>query len=377
MNSTSFTERSNGKPINGMLYLVWIALFLISMPGCTPASESEDLIPAVETKLPATSTVESSVTPLTNTATPDPTNTPYPASTPQDPTITVCLSGCDYQTVQAAIDNPGTISGDVIRIMDDVHTEAGIIVSKNITIQGISQEKSIIQAHEQAKEATDRVFLIVEGVKVTVRDLIIQKGFPTQTPYTGGGILNYGDLTVENCLISKNRAGDAGGIQNRGNLVVINSIISHNYADGFGDPGMECGKGGGIVNAFQSSLTIYNSSITSNVAVGKGGGLHVACEGNATLINTIISENKSTRNGGGVFLKGTLTLIDSQITRNSTPADGGGVIIYGVLNYINSAINNNKAGGNCIIWGDDSYRGIGEVGIAENERRPDNNCHLK
>ncbi len=189
--------------------------------------------------------------------------------------------------------------------------------------------------------------------------------------------MNYGDLTVENCLISKNRAGDAGGIQNRGNLVVINSIISHNYADGFGDPGMECGKGGGIVNAFQSSLTIYNSSITSNVAAGKGGGLHVACEGNATLINTIISENKSTRNGGGVFLKGTLTLIDSQITRNSTPADGGGVIIYGVLNYINSAINNNKAGGNCIIWGDDSYRGIGEVGIAENERIPDNNCHLK
>ncbi len=377
MNSTSFTERSNGKSINGMLYLVWIALFLISMPGCTPASESEDLIPAVETKLPATSTVESSVTPLTNTATPNPTNTPYPASTPQDPTITVCLSGCDYQTVQAAIDNPGTISGDVIRIMDDVHTEAGIIVSKNITIQGISQEISIIQAHEQAREATDRVFLIVEGVKVTVRDLIIQKGFPTQTPYTGGGILNYGDLTVENCLISKNRAGDAGGIQNRGNLVVINSIISHNYADGFGDPGMECGKGGGIVNAFQSSLTIYNSSITSNVAAGKGGGLHVACEGNATLINTIISENKSTRNGGGVFLKGTLTLIDSQITRNSTPADGGGIIVYGTLNYINSIISGNLSGGNCIIWGDDSYRGQGKMGIEKNTLVPENNCHFK
>jgi len=377
MNSTSFSERSNGNSINGIIYLVWIALFLISMIGCTPTSESEDLIPAIETKLPATSTVEPSVTPLTNTATLDPTNTPYPASTPQDPTITVCLSGCDYQTVQAAIDNPGTISGDVVRIMDDVHTEAGIIVSKNITIQGISQEKSIIQAHEQAKEATDRVFLIVEGVKVTVRDLIIQKGFPTQTPYTGGGILNYGELTVENCLISKNRAGDAGGIQNRGNLVVINSIISHNYADGFGDPGMECGKGGGIVNAFQSSLIIYNSSITSNVAAGKGGGLHVACEGNATLINSIISENKSTRNGGGVFLKGTLTLIDSQVTRNSTPADGGGIIVYGTLNYINSIIGGNISGGNCIIWGDDSYRGMGEVGIAENERIPDNNCHLK
>jgi len=355
----------------------WLILSLIYLllSGCSPVRE--DLTPVVETKLTSTSTIEPSVTPLPDTATPGPTNTPYPASTPQDSTITVCQTGCDYQTVQAAIDNPGTINGDVIRILDDVHTEAGIIVSKNITIQGISQEKSIIQAHEQAKEATDRVFLIAEGVKVTIRDLIIQKGFPTQTPYTGGGILNFGDLIVENCLIHKNRAGDAGGIQNRGNLVVINSIISHNYADGIGDPGMECGKGGGIVNAFQKTLAVYNSSITSNIAAGKGGGLHVACEGNATLINTIISENKSTRNGGGVFLKGTMTLIDSQITRNSTSADGGGVIIYGVLNYTNSAINNNTSGGNCIIWGDDSYRGMGEVGITENEWIPDNNCHLK
>jgi hypothetical protein len=159
--------------------------------------------------------------------------------------------------------------------------------------------------------------------------------------------------------------------------VVINSTISHNFADGIGDPGMECGKGGGIVNAFQKTLFVYNSMISNNIAAGKGGGLHVACEGFATLANTIISENKATRNGGGVFLKGTLTLIDSQITRNSTSADGGGVIIYGVLHYYDSAISNNTTGGNCIIWGDESYKGKGEVGITENNRIPDNNCHFK
>jgi hypothetical protein len=377
MKSILYTERSRGIDIKIALSLFRIAFCVVIFSGCRAVPESEDPSRAAETRIPASLTAEPLNTLLPDTAAPDPTNTPYPASTPQDPTITVCLSGCDYQTVQAAIDNPGTTNGDVIRIMDEVHTEAGIVISKSITIQGASQERSIIQAHEQAEESTDRVFLIEEGVIVTIRDLIIQKGFPTQTPYTGGGILNYGELTVENCLIQKNRAGDAGGIQNRGNLLVINSTISHNYADGVGDPGMECGKGGGIVNAFRSTLTIYNSLITSNVAAGKAGGLHVACEGNATLVNTIISENKSTTNGGGVFLKGTLTLIDSQITRNSTPADGGGVIIYGVLNYINSAINNNVSGGNCIIWGDESYRGMGEVGIAENKLIPDNNCHLK
>ncbi|HDD54883.1 MAG TPA: hypothetical protein ENG59_01400, partial [Chloroflexi bacterium] len=85
---------------------------------------------------------------------------------------------------------------------------------------------------------------------------------------------------------------------------------------------MECGKGGGVVNAFQNTLAIYNSTITINGAAGKAGGLHVTCEGNATLVNTIISDNRAGRNGGGVFLKGTLILINSQITKNSTPADG-------------------------------------------------------
>ncbi len=371
------TTSSIATSLKMILCSAWIVLVIWSLTGCAPVVDTRSLVQLVETGASSTSTAAPSVSSMPDTALPDPTNTPYPASTPQDPNITVCHSGCDFLTVQEAIDDPGTTSSDIIRIMDDIHTEGGIIVSKNITIQGISQERSIIQAHEQAGEANERVFLVEDGVKVTIRDLIIQKGFPTQTPYTGGGILNFGDLTIENCLIRNNRAGDAGGIQNRGVLVVINSTISNNFADGIGDPGMECGKGGGIVNAFQHTLTVYNSTISSNEAVGKAGGLHVACEGSATLVNTIISENRSGTNGGGVFLKGTLTLIDSIITRNSTPADGGGVIIYGVLNYYDSVISNNTSGGNCIIWGDDSYRGKGEVGIAENLRVPDNNCHFK
>ena len=377
MKLTATTRMSNRDSTHMIIGLIWIMVFLAPLAGCVPPSDSADEFTAVETKPPESSTPEPSATPIPDTATPEPTNTPYPTSPPQEPSITVCLSGCDYTTVQAAIDSPGTADGDVIRIMDEIHTEAGIIVSKSVTIQGSTLERSIIQAHEKAGEAADRVFTVMEGVNAMIRDLIIQKGFPTQTPYTGGGILNYGDLTVENCLIRKNQAGDGGGIQNRGNLVIINSTISHNTADGIGDPGMECGKGGGVVNAFQNTLAIYNSRIASNTAAGKAGGLHVACEGYATLVNTIITENKAGRNGGGVFLKGTLTLIDSQITRNSTREDGGGVIIYGLLNYYNSAIRDNLAGGNCIIWGDDSYRGKGEIGNSENTRLPDNNCHFK
>jgi predicted outer membrane repeat protein len=370
-----FLIRNN---LAGPILITLICIFVLLLPSCTVSPDVVSGSPSVNTNTPAaTETTIAPVTPTASTVPLLPTNTPYPTSQPQAATISVCASGCDFQTIQAAIDNSGTRDGAIIGIQDEVHTEAGIVVSKSLTIQGSGPEMTIVQAHERASQATDRVFTVSENTKVTFRDLVIQNGYPTETPYVGGGILNFGELSLENCLIRKNKAGDASGIQNRGTMMIINSTLSHNSTDGIGDPGMECGKGGGLVNAFQATLIVHNSLITNNSAEGKGGGLHIACEGNATIINTEISQNKATRNGGGIFLKGTLTLIDSQVTRNGTPADGGGVIVYGKLNYIDSIISGNLSGGNCIIWGDDSYRGKGEMGIENNTIVPDNNCHFK
>jgi predicted outer membrane repeat protein len=354
-----------------------IFVLMICLAGCN--SPLETPTPSLEFSAtdPPELVAQPTETSIPATLTPSPTNTPYPTSSPQPPTITVCSTGCDFQTVQAAIDHPTTLDGDIIGVLDEVHTEAGILVSKNLTIQGIGPENTIVQAHEIASEASQRVFRIPENVQVTLRDMTIQKGYPTEAPFSGGGILNQGNLTIENCRVQNNKAADGGGVWNHGTLLIINSIISHNYADGAGDPWMECGTGGGINNRFQSTLTIHNSVIKANVAEGKGGGLHIACEGTATIANSEISENKSTKNGGGIFLKGSLTLIDSQVTHNSTPADGGGVIVYGILNYYESAITGNHAGGNCIIWGDDSYKGQGEVAVESNSTIPLNNCHLK
>lgn len=355
----------------------FFSLILLIIAGCT--STSKTMIPSqtVPSTEPSIVAIQSTETFLPQTVTPHPTNTPYPTSAPQPLTISVCSSGCDFKTVQEAIDHPATTNGDIIGILDEVHTEAGILVTKNLTIQGSSPEMSIIQAHEKKGQATQRVFTIPENVQVTLRDMTIQKGYPQQSPFSGGGVLNEGNVTIENCWIQKNRAADGGGVWNHGTMLIINSTIANNYADGAGDPWMECGTGGGINNRFQSTLIVHNSLIKSNVAEGKGGGLHIACEGNATITNSEISENKSIKNGGGVFLKGTLTLIDSIITRNSTRADGGGVIIYGELNYYESAITGNLTGGNCIIWGDDSYKGKGELAIESNTTIPKNNCHFK
>ena len=61
-------------------------------------------------------------------------------------TVTVCAAGCDFMTVQDAIDDPDTIAGFVINITDAIHTEGGILVNKDLTIQGQGAENTIVQA---------------------------------------------------------------------------------------------------------------------------------------------------------------------------------------------------------------------------------------
>lgn len=82
-------------------------------------------------------------TPILPTATPmPPTPTPLPA------TDTVCAAGCDSTTIQAAIDNAGTTNGAIIEITDPIHTEAGIVVNKDVTIRGLGSDDTIVQAHD-------------------------------------------------------------------------------------------------------------------------------------------------------------------------------------------------------------------------------------
>ena len=68
-------------------------------------------------------------------ASPPPTGPVAPPSIPV-PDVTVCADGCDFTTIRAALDVASTIPGSVIGVRDTVHTEAGIVVDKNVTIQG-------------------------------------------------------------------------------------------------------------------------------------------------------------------------------------------------------------------------------------------------
>jgi len=261
--------------------------------------------------------------------------------------VTVCAAGCDFMTIQDAIDDSGISAGDVINITDAVHTESDILVNKDVTIQGQGADSTIVQAHADVDDATERVFFIANGSVVTIRGLTIRHGNPSSEPQSGGGIRNEGELMVEESIISHNRGSAGGGIFNDGRLTLVNCSINSNTARGGGGY-YECPTGGGIKN-LAGVATLINSTVSNNTARKKGGGLHIACHGTLELINSTISGNSTTNDGGGVYLDGVGEFTNSTIVDNSAH-NGGGVyvdgsaevgVVRGLLNYTNTIIADN------------------------------------
>jgi hypothetical protein len=369
-------------------------------PTETPASTATP----TSTPVPPTETPVSTATP---TATPvPPTSTPVPPTpTPSPATDTVCASGCDFSTIQAAIDDASTEAGAIIEVTDPIHTEANIVVNKDVTIRGLGAAKTIVQAYETLNEAPNRVFFVPEGATVNIRDMTIRHGNPppnVEDWRCGGGIANKGTLTVENCVVTHNTANDGGGIwSSNGTLAVVNCTISHNVADRMsidseGDTPSAtafsaCGSGGGIKLSAGGTLTLINSTVSNNEAKSHGGGVFVACETVATIINSTISGNLATTWGGGLLSKNEIHLVNCTVANNRAKAicaegqlaercpkgkGGGGVYVRATLHFTNTIIAGNSSG-NCVLAPPGEYGMIdsGQIGANVNNLVGDGSCN--
>jgi TolB protein len=342
------------------------------------------------TPVPPTATPVPTNTPPEPSATPTPTGTPIPPTptplgptpTPQPATHTVCAQGCDYTTLQDAIDDVAVDAGAVIQVMDPMHTEAGVVVNKDVTIRGLGAGETTVQGHEEsAKEAPERVFLVERGRNVVLADMTIRHGKPSVSDEHGGGIKNSGTLTVRDCTVRYNVADGGGGLVNYGTLTLVNSTVSNNTAEGVArPPGIWCGGGGGI-KCGKGTLTVINSTISGNRAGirerGWGGGVHVGCGCEAEFVNSTISGNKSVSDSGGVRVRGTLKLVNCTITDNTAKGEGGGLYVVGQLDYMNSIMANNRGkGGDCVV--DSSYgftfQGEGSTGMSSRSLVGSGNC---
>jgi predicted outer membrane repeat protein len=164
---------------------------------------------------------------------------------------------------------------------------------------------------------------------VQINNVTIRFGrTPSLPAHDGGGIRNYGALTLNNSTVSYNTApadsGRGGGIYSRsiGTLTLNDSTVSHNSAGG---------DGGGIYNAgVGAALALDDSVVSNNTAEGDGGGIYnhsgtVRLEDSTVADNDADSDHDLSGNGGGISNHGatTVELIRSTVADNSATYGGG------------------------------------------------------
>ncbi len=120
--------------------------------------------------------------------------------------------------------------------------------------------------------------------------------------FGGGGVSNYGTLTLTNSTVSGNSASYGGGVSNYGTLTLTNSTVSGNSSSG-------------VSNSFFGTLTLTNSTVSGNSGATRGGGVNNF--GTLTLTNSTVSGNTARNVGGGLFNYGQTTLAFSLVSGNT------------------------------------------------------------
>jgi hypothetical protein len=155
-----------------------------------------------------------------------------------------------------------------------------------------------------------RVFQVDGLVTASISGVTITGG--NSGYYNGGGVNNYGSLTLTNCTVSGNSGGlFGGGVQNSGSLALTNCTVSGNSAS----------LGGGLSTNYGGTATLTNCTVSGNSA-RYGGGL-VNYYGSLALTNCTVSGNSATYSGGGggVFSSGNTTTLGNTIVAGNGNKD--------------------------------------------------------
>ena len=224
-------------------------------------------------------------------------------------------------------------AGSLRQAISDANAFAGadtIIFSASGTITLFTTLPTITDADGLTIDGTGQTLTISGNNAVRVMEV----GFSTS-------------LTLNNLTIANGSApGDhGGGIHNFGTLTVTNSSFSGNSTSG----GFYGGYGGGISN--EGTSTITNSTFTGNSAVGGYGGGVYSNGFPLTITNSTFSGNNANVGlGGAIFTSGGTLITNSTFSGNSA-SSGTGAGVYsnnvGGATLRNTIVANSVGAANC------------------------------
>jgi len=243
-------------------------------------------------------------------------------------TWTVCSSGCDFTSIQSAVD--AASGGDTIELGPETFEEH-VVVANALTIRGAGPDSTVVDGN-----GSGTVFHTDLPGPILLADMSIQNGATGVAARqvqidnciirgnTASGVYLWGSGgTITDSLITQNTGTSGGGVHfrsvNEGSLTITRSIISRNSASGFGG-GVSSYLGPGN---WGPELVIDSTLITGNSAAEGGG---ISCElCTAVISNSTVSGNTAARSGGGIFAVTTgLTVYNSTIAGNQGEGIGVG-----------------------------------------------------
>jgi predicted outer membrane repeat protein len=183
-----------------------------------------------------------------------------------------------------------------------------------LTVTGNNADRVFVVGYDYSQNLALKV--AISGLTVTGGSAVVSnKNY-------GGGLLNFGTLTLSNVTFSANAAGSSGGgaIYNDGAVTVTGATFSNNTV-------INGGPGGAIQNTSSATLTVNACSFTGNTATGGASGAAIASSGTLTVTASTFTGNTADSNGGGIYnsAEGTLTVTTTTFASNTAGSDGGGV----------------------------------------------------
>ena len=275
-------------------------------------------------------------------------------------TLTVCLSGCNFNTIQAAVtsaladgNTSDTISvaagnyPEVVTINGSSLTNDKAIVINGAGEGGATACNATVDTCVGGSVQNGPVFTVTTGshLSATLQNLTVQNGHsPDTTTIVGGMSLNSssGRVSIDNVAVINNTGCETGGVEtgpDGSGIFLNNAIIS-------GNTGTDCGTGfggsAGVVGGFYgdpgrlTNVTISNNRSTPLGCSGVGGIELRADQGFASqLSDAVVSNNTVAITGclgstleatGGVASSGFAELTDVLISGNSASSAEGPTI---------------------------------------------------
>jgi hypothetical protein len=218
----------------------------------------------------------------------------------------------------------------------DLNLSSPLSGSPVIAILGAGAANTIIDGNQ-----IDHVFTVEMDRTATISGVTIRRGHIVGglgLGGSGGGIQNWGNLTLSLAIVSGNSAEVVGGgLSNYSVASLDRTTVSGNTAN----------LGGGFAN--YGTATLDRCTISNNVSQTAGGGIANFPMGSLTITNSTIAFNDAVDHGGGIYNGYIVNMYNSSIVRNQADSDGdlggrgGGVYINAasVLNMRNSVIAGN------------------------------------